>query len=421
MMLAESSEQYVPVVCPKCRARMHALAVHVGRTVACPDCGTRCTVTAPTTATPTVAPPRPDEYSLRNDELNAESPSWTLVLCPKCHTRMHAHREHAGQRIRCPDCATITTVPEHREPARRHAPDLVVGEYDMGSSPPAVVISVSAPPLPAAIKHRVPVSSLPRHPLLSGIYTFPWRADVANRWCVLTLALAGSGCIVWLAFGSQLSPDNADLAGGGGLGAAVAVSGGAFGATAFFTSLWTWSFAAACGMAIVRESASGADEIVEWPTLDWRDWFYNLLFLLYIAALASVASIGAGWLTNALGAAPGISWAARVAAGFAAFPFLMLSALESGTALFPVSAPICRSLFRLPLAWLVFYFQTSVWLAILVTIAVLGLLWPYTVILLLAPAVAAYIFIYARLLGRLGWLIVERLEPQTESGADAAS
>jgi hypothetical protein len=155
--------------------------------------------------------------------------------------------------------------------------------------------------------------------------------------------------------------------------------------------------------------------------LDWRDWFYNLLFLLYIAALASVASIGAGWLTNALGAAPGISWAARVAAGFAAFPFLMLSALESGTALFPVSAPICRSLFRLPLAWLVFYFQTSVWLAILVTIAVLGLLWPYTVILLLAPAVAAYIFIYARLLGRLGWLIVERLEPQTESGADAAS
>ena len=45
--------------------------------------------------------------------------------------------------------------------------------------------------------------------------------------------------------------------------------------------------------------------------------------------------------------------------------------------------------------------------------AILGLgwlarAWPYAVVAMLAPLLAAYLLIYARLLGRLGWLIVQK-------------
>ena len=86
---------------------------------------------------------------------------------------------------------------------------------------------------------------------------------------------------------------------------------------------------------------------------------------------------------------------------------ILLSSLVADSVFVPLTGPIARSLWRNLRGWLTFYLLSIVSvlapnLALLLAPSVMP---PLLVALVQGPVMAATIFIYARLVGRLGWLI----------------
>ena len=138
--LSGQKPAYINIVCPICSTRMYATPDQVGQSLVCPDCDTNVEVTAPPVE---LYPESPhtrivyegsDEYPLRLDcgqdetpaapgeipaapgRLPAEKERYVAVVCPLCHTRMHATLGEVGRKKACPDCGTLTVVPAPPKP-----------------------------------------------------------------------------------------------------------------------------------------------------------------------------------------------------------------------------------------------------------------------------------------------------------------
>lgn len=452
-MQAAPKERYVLVKCGVCRTRMHPPAEWVGRTIHCPDCGTAAIVpepplarpkprqadpgdyalgenwsreptAKPATSSPAGEPSNADEVAAKEAKRSEAADSLVLIKCTVCGTRMHFPASAVGRKARCPDCNTINPIvrrpgerptaaqkgatPESRrgKPAAGthtadNPPDLLASQYDVGAAqaPPPMPTSFVAP---QAIVERLEVPDPPQWTFFSGVFGFPWSRGVLPRWAGIASGLLVAGGTMAIVLGNVNDR---------GLGRETVLAAGALGLLVFFSLVWSLSYAAGCMLVIVRETAEGADAMNESPDIDWRDWIFQLVYVGEILA----QGVAIGWFVRWLlklalpgTPAPGIGLATVT---FIAFPVLLLSALESGSALLPFSAPILRSLFRLGWAWGLFYLLSGALLVPIIAIAVL-VATPYATLGWLAPAplVAAYLLIYARLLGRLGWLIAERLQ-----------
>ncbi|MEZ6118040.1 MAG: hypothetical protein R3C28_15915 [Pirellulaceae bacterium] len=66
------------------------------------------------------------------------------VVCPVCHTRMHAERNQVGQSIICPDCETVTKVPRPIERPKKATPKLDDGYQLQGSADDVAVANVDS-------------------------------------------------------------------------------------------------------------------------------------------------------------------------------------------------------------------------------------------------------------------------------------
>lgn len=417
-MSRADESQLVAVVCSLCHTRMYARRDQIGREIECPDCGRGNLVKPPPKK---VEPKRedPGEYGIRGDDvkLPAAEPALVLVVCRQCGTRMHARAEHAGRKVACPDCKTVNVVPKAAAPqAPRKAPALVKGDYQVDATKPAERPTPKLLLTPRAVEEREETPEPPRWPLFSGIYSFPWRADVIGRWTLTTLGLLATNGVAWFAFAGLFS---------GGDARSAVTGAGALSTVVFFFSLWTFSFAAACLLVVVEETAEGADKIDGWPGSDWREWIFKLLYVLQVGFLAVMAGYLVSWGVEYATGDAQAAWIVYGVVAFLAFPFLLLSALESDSAITPVSLPIIASLFRLPHCWLGFYAQMALGLGLIIVAAAVGApMLGGGIALALSPFVAAYLFIGARLVGRLGWVIVDRLgqrEPSADLGQEQVS
>ncbi|MBX9789340.1 MAG: hypothetical protein K2Y37_10535 [Pirellulales bacterium] len=447
-MQAARQQRYVLVVCRVCRTRMHPPAEWIGRTIHCPDCGTAATVPEPELARPQPLQPDPGEYALggnwsaeptgsppsdaaaansssgeRHASPRDEAADLVLVKCSLCGTRMHFPRRDVGRKAKCPDCGTVNAiVPRPDQPRSRDAkprdakagtkataapPESRATVYDVGSAtaPPPAPTSFVAP---RSIVERIEVPEPPRWTFFSGVFGFPWSRGMVARWAGISLGLLVVGCIAAILLG---------MVGANGLGRETVLATGAWGLLIFFALLWSLSYASGLMLVIVRETAEGADTLDESPDIDWRNWIFPLVYLLEISAQAVALGWGVRWLLK-LGFS---DWpAGAIGLGVTTFltlPVLLLSALESGSALLPFSGPILRSLARLSWAWLLFYGLTAALMTPIAGALALAIT-PYYWwgCLAAGPLVAAYLLLYARLLGRLGWLVTERLQPVSPDG-----
>jgi hypothetical protein len=173
-------------------------------------------------------------------------------------------------------------------------------------------------------------------------------------------------------------------------------------------TIWTLSFAAACGLRVLEDTAAGNNLVREWPEPNWRDWAAQLIYVGYLAIVAACLGYGAGRAAEEFGA-PGVLVGSVT--GAVLWPILLLSSLEANNIWVPFSWPVLRSLGRSWWAWLLFYVESSVLLGIYV-----GLLWygfglqPLLAVLATGPLLAALFLIEARLLGRLAWRISQDSE-----------
>lgn len=180
---------------------------------------------------------------------------------------------------------------------------------------------------------------------------------------------------------------------------------------------WVAIYAGHSFLVVVQDTAAGSDE-VHWPDEPFLDWVAHCFYLGWIGGtwLAPVG-LALHWLE-----AP-VPTVAAVAAG-AAWLFLpvgLLSSLGAGSGWVVFRPGLLWQMLRRPIRVLWFYVLTAV--VLLPAAALAGFsLWHELGWWLLVPAaatVAAVWLIYARLLGRLAWLLEGNDQPGEEAPAPA--
>jgi hypothetical protein len=175
------------------------------------------------------------------------------------------------------------------------------------------------------------------------------------------------------------------------------------------------AYAARCVLVVVQETASGQDDIV-WPNEPYVDWlghavqFIELLGIWLAPSALAARLLRDVWLPDdgalrvLLLAGPGL---------WLFFPIGLLSSLSAVSRWVPFRWTICLRFLRVAPAALVFYFLTAILLSIAIVPWYYALFGGQGFLLLVAAPVAGFVlFVYARLLGRLAY-IIQRL-PSTE-------
>ena len=185
-------------------------------------------------------------------------------------------------------------------------------------------------------------------------------------------------------------------------GSQFGILGGAFlGLPAMWIGLWTCSYAAACCLPIVSDTAAGMNRIANWPDPVWNEWMAQLIYVAYIAGEAMLIGYAAGLIAELLG---GPAWIVWTATAFLLYPIIQLSSLEADSVFVPVTRPILRTLIACWWGWLAFYSLSGMLLSACIGLAIAGWIWsPFPAAIALGPLVAASLLIIARLLGRLAW------------------
>jgi hypothetical protein len=363
--------------------------------------------------------------------------SYAWYVCRACRSRLAVEREFTGE-IRCRNCSTLiraaaaaatspaggdddeyrlapaevdrrpgsalshpaTTPPpidpshlEKLRTARDRARASVPSVVDSASTSDASLLDRFAP----RDDQRYAPAPPPRWAFFSGVLTYPWWPQSVLPWVVLTVSI--SLCEVarlWIV----------DLLGRGQLIA------GFFALGWLFFALLTGSYAAACIAAVTETTAYNDDAPYDWPDPDWRERVMHLVWLGWCVGLAAALALGPA--TALFESAQHVAWALLIGVGVL-FPIFLLSTLETNS-LSPFSQPVWGSLLTQGLSWLIFYALTgllvggcgfaSVWL-----FGRIGMFSAFVA----GPLWAACILIYARLLGRLAWQIMQPSQAQLQA------
>lgn len=393
----------VTAQCCGCGKQVRAPAAQAGKRVRCPHCEDVVTLPGGT--------PRGDATvaAVPDDRL--------LVSCPSCAAQFYARQEHAGRPTKCGKCGAMFAIPRlEMAAAAAIEPDAFsISPFDLDdetegysiSTPAArAVVAIDFPEEPRAIAERIELDAAPRSLFFSGVFDFPFRGDAASRWLSLTLLMTLlSGLIVAAAL---YITGGADSAGFMQIGFGVVGAGG-FLLAALGTFFIAAGFGSSCAKAIIEDTAAGSAEVESWPDADWRNWVIAWLPFLYVLFLCLTIGFG---VRAALLLVPGnVDWVVNLTSflglPFLLYPFLMLSGMEGGSMLVPVSGPVLGSLFRQAASWLVFYALVAllVLAVVLPTLALGRHVSSVLAVLYFAPLASTGVFVYSRLLGRLAWRI----------------
>ncbi len=419
---APQDDVWIAVECRVCHTRMDARPHQVGQKIACPDCHTLATVPPPPPAPKKVQLTAPKETlgieSLAPAPRDVLTGPTTQIVCPHCGFRQTTQVDQLGRKHSCTGCFLIFIPPTPRpngdgegfddelklsDAAPRPKPTLPDFDLDADGD------SAAAPAAPFASRPELsrplgPRPKLPDWPLVSGVFGFPLRPGVWQRWVGLSVGLAA---ILILANGAHSVTR----------GIPQWIAAMFFSALAIFgAGLW-YIFGPAALLAIFQDTAAGNDEVESWPDGPWIDTALEGLYI--VCALATAGIVSAGLWEGARLAGLDNGWAAALTGllAFVAFPVFLLSMIEQGSMLMPVSGPVWGSLISGWKWWAVFLVE-SLLLDFAIGNAALAL-WrlsnasggvlQMTALTAAATLFVAYLIIYFRLLGRLAWCCEEVL------------
>ncbi|HEY3391137.1 MAG TPA: hypothetical protein VGK58_00405 [Lacipirellulaceae bacterium] len=428
-----SPPQYIAVECRVCQTRMYGRPHEIGKSLKCPDCGARTVVPQP-------PPPKRknipaalegEQYELWDadeqplpSQLVAAQPKYIAVRCKHCDTLMYAMETQVGQTITCPDCGKRHVVPPPAKQAAKRsvlATEAETPKLDLTAAPGErpVVVPVSTRGMDfeeeqeAAYSRAIEKSAqtgkpmeldsrgrpvLPRFPLLTGILPFPFQAGCRDRWAALTI-----GLLIWAWLIVDGVPAWATWQGDS-LGAMAAMGGlaqtmiGAIGAI-----IW---LAAASNIliAIVSQSAAGADRIREWPPMN----FIMSMSEMLPVSVALVFTAAPGWMLGRLIAEE--PWQLALLSGgslLLGFPVTLLSQLAGNSTWELIELKVLGAMIRCPFSMMLFYLESACLAAVCAAAGIFAAQYHEYLALALAPLYVFGLFLYARLLGRLGWRLSE--------------
>ncbi len=231
--------------------------------------------------------------------------------------------------------------------------------------------------------------TLPSLPMLVGVFDFPWRLTTLNCWIPMTLfmVLAGGMQAFLFTYGMQA----------GVIGVRAAAP------PAFVATVAAFAYMAACAMKVIEDTSQGLVAIDDWPRiLEWKEWSWGLVFLLVMMAEAGLVA-----LPFTFWSAP-LYWLPTILLALLVLPVVLLASLEADM-WFPYSPDTFRTFQTRPLLWTIFYAE-YLGLLIVTTVAmgVVALVLHWWSFLIIAPILASFCLIAARLLGRLAWCLIAK-------------
>lgn len=412
----------VPAVCPVCGFRRYVAAEYAGKRTRCKDCGTPFRIPAPPVPLRIAEPPSPATYVLAPEDPPRRRASAGQFGLTSEEDHSPDRRGAAAQRShrRCPPAGPADapeSLPGTRSARRgsssspdapRRRKELLPWSADAADLPDA---DGTGRPARRRLEDDAPDDAPPpRWTFFSGVFSLPLHLDVLPRTTFFALGLAVFGVVA--VYGWQLSGY-----GSFSLGMFSAVGVGFIFLAALGLGIWAFSYGSACFLAILHETAHGARRIADWHDPDWREWVYSLLHLAYVFTLCLLVARGAALLLG--------TWVHRTellqtVLIFVLFPILLLGTVERQSIFNPFSLLVVGTLGSAWWCWGLFYVLAGgMFVALLLLTSWYGSTHPYAAALLLAPAWAAYAFLYARLLGRLIWRALLLPEQQAMAAAEA--
>jgi DNA-directed RNA polymerase subunit RPC12/RpoP len=438
-----SRPELVGFECRVCGTRLYGPSDKVGKKIKCPDCGAGTTIPEPPKPKAKNMPAalEGEQYELWDvdeqplpSEMVAAQPRYINITCRQCGSLLTATVDQVGQQVTCHDCGTRHIVPKPSLPAKKIAvlaseaqtpqldPDARPAERPF-VMPTANRLSIAeerqeAEYAAAAQKsertgRRMALDTrgrpvLPPYPLLTGIAEFPFTSGVPTRWIVLTLCLALWGVPMidglrgWIAW-------SAPNGGGEAVFAALAETFIA----APLALVWYASLSSIV-IAIFSQSAVGARRVDDWPSLNFIHSMSETLPL----GIAITFCMAPGW---------GIAhvfanefWQELVAGGITlilGLPIVMLSQLAGNSTWELIDLKVLGAAVRCPFSMMLFYLESALLLAVCAAAVFVAGQRNIYLILATAPLIVGCAILYARLLGRLGWRLAEKIaaeEPEEE-------
>jgi uncharacterized CHY-type Zn-finger protein len=456
--------QHFSVTCPLCQTAIHVSAEQIGQSLDCPNCLTSVEVKPPdgTALSRAVDESEPDRVagagaavdapaslptgaavrSVRqaHREANPGEPSsrreaqvvekeratagtlvsmppppddrYFAVVCPLCHTRLEATREQVGQSITCPDC---------RRPFEIKAPPPAIAKYrwteddgvELQIEPTFERPQIEKPVLPAIDDKRKPRRSaaarrakpLPLERLVSGVADFLRYSNVWPRWLGYSIVLLIPLELLHFGFNQPLNPNGTRSA-----GAVLAL-------LAALVQLSVW-FISICGilLTVIDDTSDGLDRVENWP----ERYLFNGVrpaAMIFFGLVLSV--LPGGVICGAIGLEGDLSWVPIAISVLILFPFVLLSMLETDSALTPFSQNIWEGLHIAGEAWTATYgFSLAIWglFAAIDWASKEFISVPEISSAIGALSFVAALFVYYRLLGRLAWILAVRLDDVDEEG-----
>jgi hypothetical protein len=406
------SVKWALLTCPSCKVRLRINADYLHLRGRCPECARRFPALRPQPAPPPVISTSDEPLGLAPED--EEWPEPAQIVADKTPYDIGAqpvtYPEPAPAEPTSPELGyalvaadPLTTAPPPIILLPTVETDLaleVLGQEQCAGDQPRQSERAREPALPlfgqeslSALAHE-PTTRPPSWPLWQGVYSFPWQRRNLYTWLFLSFDIC---LIAVLAFGLF-----AMLQSGLDIFRAILFVSILVGETILL--LPVGSYLANCFLAVVEATASG-NERCAWPEgfniIEGLETFFHLAWVCTFATLpiyfvvrfGSWQPAGARW------------WLPGVAVWLLIFPILLLSSLASESRWALLNHHIVNSLFKHPVAWLTLS-AVSLGLALgCVEIGQLAIPHNITLLPVLALAAAASLLIYARLVGRVGWIV----------------
>lgn len=399
----------VPVTCSLCGTRMYVSTDQIGSQVRCPDCHSLTVVTPPPIPLPKKAPKYTgDEYQLRDDDWRrGNEPVYRSMLCLTCSTLLRFPESDLGQPIECPDCGAVSIARATAKTQGRPFEMPSTDDVHLDAEPEPVIEDhreiterVMARAAEDAERRAGDQPFVPPSPLVNGVWRFPFYLKVIPIWIgiaagtavVLALFAAINSLTVTTSYESIIAVFVAAIAG---------ISGFSL-AGIFLPTL----------MSIVEFSAEGIDDVPYWPTHDLFDRVRAVMFAAVCVAVASLPGMLVTLSLRRFGVSP--QWG--LSTTLLLLPIVILSMLDHGSLFVPLSRRVLASLSQFSSAWSLFYAESIV-IALAIVLAGLAA-WRFSMTSAMTVWVvggAWYSVFYARLLGRLAWVISDTTLPEDEA------
>jgi hypothetical protein len=328
-----------------------------------------------------------------------------FLTCPGCSVKLRVENAFAGA-FACPRCGCRIKV-------AAPPPPKAVEVAAPPEEPVIRVFAAEAPPVSSAVRdlwrpeerepeEEEPPSYAPRS-LWRGVFTFPWHLGTLRVWFLLT-----AGLLVFVLLGVALHAlllfyrETTVLLWQGLLERIVPY----FAAALALAGLWTGSYAAADFLAVIQETAAGNRD-VEWPDESLFERLARLAYLAWVGACIASPFAFAAFVLGPYMPGGIVPWLVFTAPWGVVFPLILLGLLSNGGhwVLFWNAGLVLR-LAHKPYVVLVLCLVSPLLLlpCVVLGYATIGLFW-----LPLAPVTAAVwaavLLVYARLLGRVAWVV----------------